>query len=157
VVSLARGEKNRNNLCFLLVHTVAPLALGGLIYLTWAPRSLKVFAWLKLLGLERLVLIWRQLAGGYRVYLPNWIFYYTPDFLWVYALTMLLSLLWLAEPGWRKFPVVTGLALGLALELGQKAGWISGTYDPTDLVAEFIAFLMAITIAGRFIKGSGTQ
>lgn len=161
VPKIARGgdvliarQSFRRNCCFQLVHMVAPIVAGGVLYLSWAPSTLKLFSWLDRLGMTPVVRTWRQWTWGYKDYVPGWVIYHVPDFLWVYALTMIMAGLWWQETDRRRLLIYTGLVMGSGWELGQLTGWIAGTFDPLDLIAEVIACFTALAVFCRSMERS---
>lgn len=66
---------------------------GGFIYLLYRSLTLRMFSWLKTLGLYQMVLSWRESLG--LCHLPNWVIYSLPDGLWMGAYLLLMyMLLW---------------------------------------------------------------
>lgn len=77
----------------------------------------------------------------------TWLRYYFPDFLWGYALTMGLYILYPPRSGKRSIGPATAAALtGMAYELLQLAGVFSGTGDVLDVLLYLYAAFAAYKI-----------
>jgi len=129
----------------LLLHVVAPLATGSLIYVLWRRESLLVFTWLRAVGCGSLVLGARALLAPWRTHLPQFLLFSLPDAFWVYAFTSAIRLIW---AGQRRsintiFWVAVPSALALGSEMGQFLRIVPGTFDWSDVVAYSLAGLLA--------------
>src|SRR5437016_5325609 len=73
--------------------------------------------------------------------LPRWIQDTGPDAAWSIALASLLSR---SGFGWR----ITGFAFAAGWEIGQGFGFVRGTFDPGDLGAIALAYVLTSVIQG---------
>jgi hypothetical protein len=89
---------------------------------------------------------WRCAVAPARTAAPAWFLFSLPDALWVYALTVLLSLIWREARGtWAsRIWIATGAVLGCGGEVLQKLGFVPGTYDLADLLLSVIAAAAAV-------------
>lgn len=140
------------------VHVVAPIVIGGLIYLIWRSDSLLMFKWCDSCGIYAAITFLRHHANWIRPHLPNWFIYSLPDATWVYAATCSLrliwrhtscaeSFLWCAVPG---FFCVGG-------EIGQLIGFVPGTFCLCDLILCLSAIVAALLITRKWRLPSETE
>lgn len=121
---------------FCLAHSAVALVLGLLFYL-FTRQHTYLHAILQISGTPQLRI--GALAG--------WL----GDFLWSYALCFALYPIWREKKG-ILIAVIGTLALGVLLEILQKAHVIRGTFDLLDIFAEAVAaFTAAIIIKKRSI------
>jgi hypothetical protein len=129
------------------LHVVAPVLIGATIYLLYRSENLYVFRWVAEVGGSSYVNSLRGYMAGSGKFLPPWVRFVLPDGLWVYALTSCLVLVWGASGGRASlFWISSGIGLSVASEICQAAGYISGTFDPLDLLASIVAFAMAMLL-----------
>lgn len=117
-----------------VAHVVAPLTLGGLLYLGARSPSLRMFRWAKGMGLTGVI---RQLRSAVADWpLPDVVVFSLPDALWTYSFAVALGYVWAVERddrervAWLAIPAV----LGPGAELGQLVGVVPGTFDVADLL-----------------------
>jgi hypothetical protein len=140
-----------------IVHVLAPITVGGIIYICWRETNLLMFRWLGAVGLEPLTNNLRSLAAPAQRILPHWFVYSLPDGLWVYALTAFMLLVWRnTDPLPTKMLWCSlGLLLGPGIEIGQLAGVVPGTFDYGDLIVCLIAPTAALVFTSRkFMPGN---
>lgn len=77
--------------------------------------------------------------------LPSWVLYVLPDMLWVSAFTLIFSSIWGADKS-RYYWMLIPIALALSSEMGQKLGFISGTYDSSDIIGYVLGWLLALVL-----------
>ena len=133
---------------FVLVFCVAPIVVGGLIYLAFRDEHLLMFRWAEWLGFGRLITAARLYSLRHGGALPEWVLYSVPDGVWVFASTAFFTRLW-HDGHWlvRAFWISLGPALAMGGELGQALGIVPGTYDPADLLFYFVAAMLAFGAA----------
>ncbi|HKP37945.1 MAG TPA: hypothetical protein VJT71_13895 [Pyrinomonadaceae bacterium] len=140
----------RNRLLFFIVHVLAPITVGGLIYIRWRDSNLVMFQWFRRLGLDAPIAWLRTGAGPVSEGWPFWLVYSLPDGLWVYALTALMILLWRDAVSSARFVWLSlGLLLGAGSELGQLAGIVPGSFDVIDLLVCVFAAAAALAFTSR--------
>lgn len=101
---------------------IGPLALGALTYLG---------------------------APGLRLlpHPPGWLLGHTADALWAYAVGAFVTLLWREGPERpRRAWTLAAYATVVLAEVGQRFGWLPGTFDPIDLLATSAAFGFAVLV-----------
>ncbi|HJL18266.1 MAG TPA: hypothetical protein RMH99_21560 [Sandaracinaceae bacterium LLY-WYZ-13_1] len=134
-------DGERSTLAWAL-HAVAPVVLGGVIYLGWRTRGLLLWDWAAEAGLDAAL---GALRGGLLAALaapPAWVRFSLPDALWVYALTWSVARLQrpsrpLVRAAWLSVPAL----LGPGAELLQLVG-LPGTFDRLDLALCLLAFAL---------------
>jgi hypothetical protein len=130
-----------------LLHVAAPVVLGAAIYVLFRSPRLRVFGWLRAVGLGEVVPAARAWARPAAEHLPQWLLYSAPDGLWVYGLTACLALVWRGAPGRaRRAWLCAGLALGAGGELGQWIGVVPGVHDRADLLLCVLAWGAALVL-----------
>jgi hypothetical protein len=136
----------RNRALFFIFHVLAPITVGGLIYLRWRNTNLLMFRWFRVLGLETFI-DWIRTGAGET---SGWLAYSLPDGLWVYALTALMILLWRDARSPMKYLWLSlGVLLGAGSELGQLAGVVPGSFDVIDLLVCLLAAAAALIFTSR--------
>jgi hypothetical protein len=103
-----------------LLHGVLPVVAGAAIYVLFRAPHLRVFGWLRAMGLGDAVPAARAWAGPAAEHLPQW-----------------------RGPARRAW-LCAGIALGAGGELGQLAGLVPGVWDPADLLLCGLAWAAAI-------------
>lgn len=130
----------------LALGTVAPLTLGGLIYIALRPTSLLMFDWFEYTGLSPLVTDFRLITHPLRSQLPNWAVYSFPQGAWVWFGTMTMQCIWqplrsAAGHLWIAFSCL--LAIGGEIAQGLKL--VTGTFDLTDIVSSLLGYFAALS------------
>jgi hypothetical protein len=145
---------------FLVLNSVLPLLVGGMIYVCWRGDGLLMFDWFRRAGLDAWVVQLRAAAAPAGSLMPRWVVFSLPDALWVYAMTAFLAATWL-DADRRAFRVgwiSLACLLGAGAEVGQLAGVVPGTFDPADFSLCLLAFAGALTAAHYYFrKGCLTQ
>lgn len=144
----------------VFAHVVAPLLVGGLVYLGLRAEGLLLFGWADWLGAGGLVHAWRDLLAPLAPLAPAWVRFSLPDALWTYALAWTLTQIWRDGP---RAVLIAALAIPVALgpgaELGQWLGVIPGTCDPVDVALTALACVAgaAVAMACSEVKGSRSK
>lgn len=139
----------RNRVLLFVIHVLAPITVGGLIYVRWRHANLLMFQWFRALGLDSLI-NWLRAGAGEASGWTYWLAYSLPDGLWVYALTALMILVWRDARSPVKYLWLSlGLIFGLGSELGQLAGFVPGSFDVIDLIVCLIAVAAALIFTSR--------
>lgn len=127
----------------IIFHTLLPLLVGGFIYLFFRSSNLKMFSWLKRIGLEEVFEPIRENFTTLGTNLPDWILYSLPDGLWVYAFTSAILIIWDGKPSkWLFLPVISGPIV----ELFQLLNLFPGTFDLIDLGLMLLAILLSFKL-----------
>jgi len=78
---------------------------------------------------------------------PAWLFGHTADALWAYAVGAFVTLLWREGPERpRRAWTLAAYATVVLAEVGQRFGWLPGTFDPIDLIVTSAAFGFAVLV-----------
>ncbi len=115
-------------------HVGLPLISGVAVYLTCRATLPSSLAWFPYGGrlLERM---------------PATLSYVLPDFLWAYALTAALLLIWSGGSGRARYGwVVVAALIAVALELAQAAGILPGTYAGEDVLSSLAGCGLAVVL-----------
>ncbi|MBL4655719.1 MAG: hypothetical protein JKY33_07845 [Bacteroidia bacterium] len=123
----------------LFLNIIAPIVIGGFIYLTFRTEDLLMFKWFYFLGLEDSIQYFRQNFNHLEPVIPDWFIYSLPTCLWVYSLTNCMIFIWkgkltLISMLW----VTSGVILAITGEVSQIIDLIPGTFDLIDLISIII-------------------
>jgi hypothetical protein len=132
-----------------LIHGAMPVLLGAAMYVAWRSQRLLVFEWLTWFGLSPSVATFRHALASYPHQIPDAIMYSLPDALWVYAFTSVLVLIWMEnlQSKWARSWIALPTLLGVGGEIGQKFGFIPGTFDWNDCAAYLLAGLLGLFLS----------
>lgn len=122
------------------IYVVLPTFVGASVYLLFRTPSLVVFHWVEAIGLHTHLMALRRCLSD--VQLPEWLLYSLPDGIWVYAITMWMSIIWHGETPWPWLSI--GVLLAVGAEFGQAIGCVPGTYQHLDVLFYIGAFLLAL-------------
>ena len=82
-----------------------------------------------------------------KAFLPDWLLFSLPDGLWVFSYVSLILLLWDNRlNGYNSFWVFLIPFLAIASEFGQLLGFVSGTFDITDLIFYILGTTLPIIL-----------
>lgn len=132
-------------------QALAPVCVGGALYLLYRAESLRMFAWIEgtppgevIFQLRRQVAAWEWQPEGF-------VLYSLPHCLWTYSFTYTCWLIARPWRGWASALALTiGTGSGLVLEFLQAWKLIPGTFDPADLAGYLVAGGNALWIARRW-------
>lgn len=115
-----------------IAASVLLLFMGGLTYLLFRPTTLVLFQLVRLMGLEAMVMRWREEVAGAR--LPEFVVYCLPNGLWAAAYVLLIHALLKGQPAKTRLLAVSVIPLiGAVGEAMQAFGFLPGTYDIGDM------------------------
>ena len=128
---------HKNSLLLFALFVMLPLVCGALLYALTAPDTY-VGEFLSFLNL-----------ASVRNVLPhNRMFYfvrnYLCDMLWAFALQSCIALLFTGIKKQLLLSISVSAAVMLLIEISQAAGWLMGTFDWWDILAEAVAILLAV-------------
>lgn len=130
-----------------------PLLLGGLLYIAYRSKSLRMFYWFELIGLNSPISNLRDNLYALKQYIPPWVYFSLPDGLWVYSFTSSILILWKKNNYWILFPIITGIMV----EVLQGFSLFPGTFDYLDLTFSIIGLTLSkIIINNKFIQNEST-
>jgi hypothetical protein len=133
-----------------VLHVVAPLAVGGSVYVAWRAPELWLHRGVGLvLGTENLI-AFRAAVGSAPGWLPLSVVGSAPNALWTYAGTYALGAVWAGsrEPErWAWMAAAPALSIGA--ELGQAVGAVPGVFDLLDLLTAALASGAAFFMTSR--------
>lgn len=130
----------------ILLFSIIPVFISGLIYVFSRPESLVVFKWLDFFGFIEIATAGRKFFSLNEI-LPDWIIYNTPALIWSFSFSMVLGVIWNYDLRIRNilFFMVPAI-LGAISEILQKMAIIPGVYDGIDLSLYFIGSLVSIPL-----------
>ena len=134
----------------LSCEVIAPVVVGGVIYILWRPTNLFLFSWLRVLHLYRPVIALRVVVQATWPTINGWWLFSLPSGLWMYSFVAALGLIW--NPGpikWFWFWTGGALLIGIGSEFCQLFGILSGRFDVFDLVTYFGAWSLAMYSASK--------
>lgn len=129
-----------------LIHVFIPLIIGGLIYVFFRSKMLRLFDWINMIGLSDIVNEIRTITYPFKEILPNWFLNSLPDGLWVYSFS---AMLFFTSKNYfiqNKILLMLPFVLVLIMEVLQLLHIICGTFDILDLVISLIMNLLLIAI-----------
>ncbi len=129
-----------------IIHVVAPLIIGTMIYLLFRSTTLRVFSWIDKAGMTNIIEKLRSFVHPLSKCLPDWIKYSLPDSLWVYSLTSALLIIWSDDKKMAIYSLLIPITLGCVYEIGQITKWIPGTFDFRDLTLNSISLIISLII-----------
>ncbi len=115
-----------------ILHSVISLGVGGLIYLLFREETYLH----SILHMGDGILAGGHFPGDFLVR------FYLPDFLWAYSLTMALYAVLLPRKN-SILVVITVGGVGIAWELLQLGGCVSGTFDVFDCLTYLSAAILS--------------
>lgn len=132
-----------------LLHVITPITLGGLIYISFRSKTLRMFSWIEFIGLEAQIFSLREYTIPLKQSLPTWFYFSLPDGLWVYSFTSATLILSSGSLNyWISVPVLTGIFV----EIAQGLKIFPGTFDLLDLAFSSLALLLSIIIINHKFK-----
>jgi hypothetical protein len=140
-----------SNINLILFHVISPLTLGGLLYVVFRTKSLRMFSWFESIGINTQISFLREYFSPLKSWLPSWVYFSLPDGLWVYSFTSIILILW---AGKINFWLIIPFTSGILIEILQ--GFLfKGTFDRTDLIFSIIGFFLSIFIINKNKKNYG--
>lgn len=136
----------------IFYHLVS-LLLGGIIYIIFRSKNLKMFDWLDLIGIKNLFDKIRFSFQDNVFEIPKWIIFSLPDGLWTFSYICLTLYIWESEITRTSIVWITIVPLiAIISEIGQLYGLVSGTYDIMDLLFYIIGVISPFLLFCRTIK-----
>ena len=133
-------------------HIVAPIVLGGLIYIFFRPSSTLLLKWSNIIS-------W-SLIGEIREYIkteinaPDWIVFNLPDGLFIYSYVIAMMIIWRdLDRKLRNLIFYFAIIPVFLHEFLQLTEYIPGTFDQVDIAAYLISAFGAKLIFEKRIMG----
>ena len=140
---------------FIFVNIIAPLLIGGFIYLLFRDGKLLMFRWLSFLEMDSLLTLIRSELLELRPVFPQWLLYSLPDALWVYSFATFVYFIWESNSLLRFLFSGILIAFSLLAESLQATHILRGTFDWTDFnLILFFGFFSVINCYFYFSKRS---
>ena len=138
--------RHNNNLLFYR-HVLAPITIGGLIYLLFRADTLLMFRWIEIVGMDTYLYNIRSCFSSIKITDISILLYSVPDGLWVYSLTAFMLFVWKGELSKHSAAwLLIGPVLATGGEIAQGLGLINGTFDLYDLVLCAIGSIAPIVV-----------
>lgn len=116
---------------------------GVSIYLLWRDEHILIHRLMAWSGADSFI---SPLRNGVKdIPLPEWVRFAFPDGLWAMSYILLIDAC--VKRGYLLTAVIP--ALGILSELMQLAGWLPGTFDPADLLAYSLPYLIYVLIINK--------
>lgn len=130
----------------LILNTIFPICIGGLIYIIWRDQSLLMFKWFEVMNIDKFVhLIRNHISVMYTP--PNWFIYSLPDGLWLYSVTYFYVSIWYRKnTNIMYFWFYIGPLIGIGSEIMQLFHILPGTFTVIDLLFLTFASIMPFYI-----------
>jgi hypothetical protein len=129
----------------ILFHVISPLTLGGLLYVVFRAKSLRMFSWFESIGINTQISFLREYFYPLKSWLPSWVYFSLPDGLWVYSFTSIILILWAGKINfWLIIPFTSGILIEILQGFSFK-----GTFDWTDFIFSIIGFFLSIFIINK--------
>lgn len=135
----------------LIFGHIMALLIGGLIYILFRTSSLLMFSWYKTFWLDGIINQLRKTTIPFAEFIPEWILFSLPDGLWIFSYICLILFIWKNSVSLKNiFWILIIPILAISSELGQLFGFITGTFDLTDL----IFYILGMTLPFIFFNQS---
>ena len=122
----------------LVLHIILPIFIGSGIYVLFREKTLLMFDWFSYLKLDFIIDSLRNNFYGYRTYIPKSILFSLPDALWVYSLTMFLSIYF------KNRIFLSMIFIGSIITEISQLWFVIGTFDIYDVIYMFALYLVAM-------------
>jgi hypothetical protein len=133
------------NINMILFHVISPLTIGGLLYVVFRAKSLRMFSWFEFIGINAQISFLREYISPLKSWLPSWVYFSLPDGLWVYSFTSIILILWAGKINyWLIIPFTSGILI----EILQGFSFI-GTFDWIDFIFSIMGFFLSIFIINK--------
>jgi hypothetical protein len=142
-----------SNINLILFHVISPLTAGGLIYIVFRTKSLRMFSWFESIGINTQISFLREYFSPLKYWLPSWVYFSLPDGLWVYSFTSIILILW---AGKINFWLIIPFSFGILIEILQGLSF-KGTFDYLDLAFSIIGISTSTIIINRKFKQNEKQ
>jgi hypothetical protein len=116
------------------------LCCGGIIYIALRSETLLMFSWADHLGLGCLVDFLRESLRT--MYFGDFIMFSLPDGFWLLSYMLLIDTIWREDHSCRVFFASMLPFIAISFEFLQLTGFVSGTFDVTDLMAYLGAIII---------------
>ena len=140
-----------------IIHCLAPLLLGGLLYVLFRSTKLRMFEWFSFIGLTGAIQSSRTMMFDFKNHIPNWVYFSLPDGLWIYSFTSAIIIYWNNDNKKIRLWLLIPIATGIFIEILQGLKLFSGTFDYLDLTFSILGIsLSKIVINHKFKQNEKT-
>lgn len=120
------------------------LMIGGVLYIAYRDKSLIMFSWFEIVGIDRLIENIRKMANIQPYY---WVKYNLPACLWLFSYMFIMDAIWSDCKSVNKEMFIWILPIiALLSEIMQIFGLCPGTFDIFDLLSYLSAIILFKTI-----------
>lgn len=120
------------------------LVIGGILYILYRDKSLIMFSWFEMVGIDRFIDSIREIANVHPYY---WIKYNLPAGLWLFSYMFIMDAVWSdCKSINRKMFIWILPIIALLSEFMQIFGICPGTFDIFDLLSYSLAIILFKTI-----------
>jgi hypothetical protein len=141
------------NINMILFHVISPITVGGLLYVVFRAKSLRMFSWFEFIGVNSQISFLREYVSPLKSWLPSWVYFSLPDGLWVYSFTSIILILW---DGKINYWLIIPFTSGILIEILQGFSF-TGTFDYLDLAFSVIGISTSILIIKQKFKKNEIQ
>jgi hypothetical protein len=124
---------------------IAPLLIGGVLYLGFRGDELLMFRAAHELGLRDEIAVLRRMLQPLRPHLPVWVIYSLPHALWTFSMLAFFAHVWAGMPAQKRAWTGGAVAVSAGSEVFQGLSLLPGTFSAADLAG------IAAACAGWFI------
>lgn len=124
---------------------ISSLLIGSAIYVCFRTRTLLMFRWFDVIGLNFPITMLRAYAKPLRPNLADWVLYSAPFALWVFSYLLFIRIIWANKSSLERHFWFWSVPLGsIGIEFGQGLRIVPGTFDINDLVTIVAGTLVAL-------------
>ncbi len=135
-----------------IFHSIIPLLLGGIFYISFRSTTLIMFNWFKVIGIENIIFKIRNSMNFIKYLLPNWSNFSLPDGLWIYSFTSFLLIYWDNKFDYYKYWLLIPFTTSIVVEILQWLKMFPGTFDIIDLLFLMLGFTLSLIIINSKFK-----
>ena|SRR5687767_11825896 len=132
------------NRWIVLALIVISLCIGAFLYVSTRSESIYLNQWLSMINNGELILYFQKLVTN--VQIPEIIIYSLPDGLWMFAMIMVILMIWDFRLHKRSMIwLFSAIGAGISFEFLQSMQIVRGTFDKMDLLLILVCAILPIT------------
>lgn len=135
---------NKRDSIFYVLNIIFPIIIGTIIYILYSPNTIFV----------KLLSNYFDIKSLDSNFISNILRNYFCDFCWCYSLAFTISYIYKDSLS-AITSILVPISVGIALEIMQLTGTISGTYDLLDIISELSACIICYLILIKRNKKRG--